>query len=162
MYRTRFLDITNYVNESIVEALQKFAPNGLKLWNVFLPKPDVPPAIAANYRQVTFMSIFSKEVWPISHLKQGSLKKIVWASLIEPWFVLGQPFFVEKNDFTCYVGERQLCHFFYKTFMVPNYFLDNLQHFLILSFLHQVPNKRFHLLNPCLCNVYHVGRTDTT
>ena len=58
MYRTRFLDITNYVNESIVEALQKFAPNGLKLWNVFLPKPDVPPAIAANYRQVTFMSIF--------------------------------------------------------------------------------------------------------
>lgn len=52
VYRTRFLDITNYVNESIVEALQKFAPNGLKLWNVFLPKPDVPPAIAANYRQV--------------------------------------------------------------------------------------------------------------
>ena len=41
-----------HVNNSLVASLEKFAPNGLKLWNVFLPKPDVPPAIAANYRQV--------------------------------------------------------------------------------------------------------------
>ena len=52
MYRTRFLEITNFVNGSLEAALQKFAPSGLKLWNIFLPKPDVPPAIAANYRQV--------------------------------------------------------------------------------------------------------------
>ena len=65
MYRTRFLEITNFVNGSLEAALQKFAPSGLKLWNIFLPKPDVPPAIAANYRQVhmylsvLFLPLFS-------------------------------------------------------------------------------------------------------
>ncbi len=34
-------------------SLRRFAPaDSVKVWNVFLPKPDVPPAIAANYRDV--------------------------------------------------------------------------------------------------------------
>jgi len=52
VYNTRFLDIMDYVNVSLNHQLEKFSPNGLVLWNVFLPKPDVPPAIASNYRQV--------------------------------------------------------------------------------------------------------------
>ena len=52
MYNTRFLDIVDAVDEGVKRSLGKFAPNGLQLWNVFLPNPDVPPAIAANYRQV--------------------------------------------------------------------------------------------------------------
>jgi len=33
--------------------IPRFAPeDAVKIWNVFLPKPDVPPAIAANYRDV--------------------------------------------------------------------------------------------------------------
>ena len=52
VYRTRFLDVVDFVNGSLITSLQRFAPNGLILWNIFIPKPDVPPAIAANYRQV--------------------------------------------------------------------------------------------------------------
>ena len=50
----------DHVNISLVSALEKFAPDGLRLWNVFLPKPDVPPAIAANYRQVRLINIILK------------------------------------------------------------------------------------------------------
>ena len=42
----------DFVNATLVTSLQRFAPNGVVLWNIFIPKPDVPPAIAANYRQV--------------------------------------------------------------------------------------------------------------
>jgi len=52
VYRTRFLDVMDFVNATLVTSLQRFAPNGVILWNIFIPKPDVPPAIAANYRQV--------------------------------------------------------------------------------------------------------------
>lgn len=52
VYNTRFLDIVDYVNISLASSLERLAPKGLVLWNFFLPKPDVPPAISANYRQV--------------------------------------------------------------------------------------------------------------
>ena len=31
------------------------------LWKIFLPKPDVPPAIAANYRQVSLIRYAGRE-----------------------------------------------------------------------------------------------------
>lgn len=53
VYNTKFLDIIEFVNVTIASSLERFAPDGaIKIWNVFLPKPDVPPAIAANYRKV--------------------------------------------------------------------------------------------------------------
>lgn len=52
-FSCRFLEIFDYVNATLEESLGRFAPDdAIKIWNVFLPKPDVPPAIAANYRQV--------------------------------------------------------------------------------------------------------------
>lgn len=52
----------DYVNVSLVRSLERFAPEGLILWNIFLPKPDVPPAIAANYRQVIISMVFLRIV----------------------------------------------------------------------------------------------------
>ena len=53
VYNTKFLEIIEFANVTITESLDRFAPNGaIRIWNVFLPKPDVPPAIAANYRKV--------------------------------------------------------------------------------------------------------------
>ena len=41
------------MNASLHNDLDRLASNGgLMVWNIFLPKPDVPPAIASNYRQV--------------------------------------------------------------------------------------------------------------
>jgi len=47
--------MVGFVQTSVTTSIERFAPDAvpaIKLWNVFLPKPDVPPAIAANYRQV--------------------------------------------------------------------------------------------------------------
>ncbi|TRY77064.1 hypothetical protein TCAL_08349 [Tigriopus californicus] len=53
VYNTRFLDIIIFVNKTLQTNLDRFAPKGaILIWNVFLPKPEVPPAIAANYREV--------------------------------------------------------------------------------------------------------------
>ncbi len=55
----RFLEIGSYVNTSLKTSLARFSSTRgvnqtppVDVWNVFLPKPDVPPAIAANYRDV--------------------------------------------------------------------------------------------------------------
>jgi hypothetical protein len=55
VYNTKFLQIIEFVRTSLEENLEKFAPNAIQIWNVFLPKPDVPPAIAANYKEVKVM-----------------------------------------------------------------------------------------------------------
>jgi len=53
VYNTRFLDIVQFVNKTLHDSLERLTPDGgVKIWNIFLPKPDVPPAIAANYRNV--------------------------------------------------------------------------------------------------------------
>ena len=47
--------MVGHVESSLKASVERFVPeakNSIKIWNVFLPKPDVPPAIAANYRQV--------------------------------------------------------------------------------------------------------------
>jgi hypothetical protein len=47
--------MVGFVETSVRSSIKRFAPaatTSIILWNVFLPKPDVPPAIAANYRQV--------------------------------------------------------------------------------------------------------------
>jgi hypothetical protein len=47
--------MVGFVEDSVKSSIERFAPessSSIKVWNVFLPKPDVPPAIAANYRQV--------------------------------------------------------------------------------------------------------------
>ena len=53
VYNTRFLEIVTFVNTTLHRDLERLTPRGgVIIWNIFLPKPDVPPAIAANYRQV--------------------------------------------------------------------------------------------------------------
>ena len=68
VYNTRFLEIVTFVNTTLHRDLERLTPRGgVIIWNIFLPKPDVPPAIAANYRQVkvrddeycTFIFIFT-------------------------------------------------------------------------------------------------------
>ena len=53
VYIGKFLDIIDFVDVTLKKSLARFAPDGaIRVWNVFLPKPDVPPAIAANYKMV--------------------------------------------------------------------------------------------------------------
>ena len=52
VYNSRFVDLSQSVLESLSVAMTKLSDSGLNILNLFIPKPDIPPAIAANYREV--------------------------------------------------------------------------------------------------------------
>ena len=52
VYNSRFVDLSQSVLESLSIAMAKLSDSGLNILNLFIPKPDIPPAIAANYREV--------------------------------------------------------------------------------------------------------------
>jgi len=52
VYNTKFMLIEGYVKKHLNDSITKFANNAISVWNLFIPKPDIPPAIAQNYREV--------------------------------------------------------------------------------------------------------------
>jgi len=52
VYNTKFIEIEESVKASLNSSIAKFAHNSITIWNLFIPKPEIPPAIAANYREV--------------------------------------------------------------------------------------------------------------
>ena len=52
VYNTKFVEVEDSVKNSLNRSLVRFAEGGITIWNLFIPKPDIPPAIAANYREV--------------------------------------------------------------------------------------------------------------
>jgi len=52
VYNTKFIEIEESVKASLNSSIDKFAENSITIWNLFIPKPEIPPAIAANYREV--------------------------------------------------------------------------------------------------------------
>ena len=52
VYNTRFVDLSQSVLVSLNTSMAKLSNQGLNILNLFIPKPDIPPAIAANYREV--------------------------------------------------------------------------------------------------------------
>merc|ERR1719208_42702 len=52
VYNTKFVELSASVQQSLTISMEKLFPGGLNILNLFIPKPDIPPAIAANYREV--------------------------------------------------------------------------------------------------------------
>jgi len=52
VYNTKFVEIEESVKSSLNVSIDKFAKDAIIIWNLFIPKPEIPPAIAANYREV--------------------------------------------------------------------------------------------------------------
>ena len=52
VYNSRFVELSTSVEMSLNSSMTRLADNGLNILNLFIPKPDIPPAIAANYREV--------------------------------------------------------------------------------------------------------------
>ena len=55
VYNSRFVELSTSVEMSLNASMTKLAENGLNILNLFIPKPDIPPAIAANYREVNIV-----------------------------------------------------------------------------------------------------------
>ena len=52
VYNSKFVELSASVENSLREAMVRLSNSGINILNLFIPKPDIPPAIAANYREV--------------------------------------------------------------------------------------------------------------
>jgi len=52
VYNTMFLDIVAHVKENVNHSISRLGEGGIEILNLVIPKPDIPPDIAANYKKV--------------------------------------------------------------------------------------------------------------
>merc|ERR1719154_753720 len=52
VYNTKFLDIVENVKNNVKESITRLAEDGIEILNLVIPKPEIPPDIAHNYKQV--------------------------------------------------------------------------------------------------------------
>ena len=47
-----FLDIVENVKENVRTSIRRLGEDGIEILNLVIPKPEIPPDIALNYKQV--------------------------------------------------------------------------------------------------------------
>ena len=52
VYNTMFLDIVENVKENVRTSIRRLGEDGIEILNLVIPKPEIPPDIALNYKQV--------------------------------------------------------------------------------------------------------------
>jgi len=52
VYNTMFLDIVENVKENVRTSIRRLGEDGIEILNLVIPKPEIPPDIAHNYKQV--------------------------------------------------------------------------------------------------------------
>ena len=69
--------MVGFVETTLLMSIERFSPeakDAIRIWNVFLPKPDVPPAIAANYRQVGLITTASFKPYMPANVRKSKLR----------------------------------------------------------------------------------------
>ena len=51
VYNTKFLAIVQKVRENVIQSIERLGDGGLVVLNLVIPKPDIPPDIAHNYKE---------------------------------------------------------------------------------------------------------------
>ena len=54
----RFLDIVGTVKKNVVSSIERLGDGGLEILNLVVAKPNIPPDIAHNYKQVKLFSLY--------------------------------------------------------------------------------------------------------
>merc|ERR1711936_1217739 len=52
VYNVKFLDIVEQVKDNVKTSISRLGDNGIKLFNLVIPKPTIPADISRNYKQV--------------------------------------------------------------------------------------------------------------
>merc|ERR1711936_99954 len=52
VYNVKFLDIVEQVKENVKTSISRLGEGGIEILNLVIPKPEIPPDIAHNYKQV--------------------------------------------------------------------------------------------------------------
>jgi len=73
VYNTKFLEIVEVVKAKIEDSIKRLAPDGIKILNLVIPKPDIPPDIAKNYKEVKVQ--WTKQLVAQQEQKTESIKK---------------------------------------------------------------------------------------
>ena len=53
VYNEKFLEIPDYVMGKVLEHIGKLSNGSVEILNLVVPKPDIPPDIAENYKRVS-------------------------------------------------------------------------------------------------------------
>merc|ERR1712113_1096724 len=52
VYNVKFLDIVEQVKDNVKTSISRLGEDGIEILNLGIPKPEIPPDIAHNYKQV--------------------------------------------------------------------------------------------------------------
>ena len=52
VYNTMFLEIVDTVQRNVEQTIKELGEGGITIYHLTIPKPDIPPDIAANYKEV--------------------------------------------------------------------------------------------------------------
>jgi len=52
IYNTKFLEMVDHVTNETKKTISKLGEGGIKIYHLTIPKPDIPPDIAKNYKEV--------------------------------------------------------------------------------------------------------------
>merc|ERR1711971_1145524 len=73
VYNTQFLDIVADVKINVEQSITRLGSNGIRILNLVVPKPDIPPDIAANYKAVKVQ--WTEQLVAIQQQKTEQIKK---------------------------------------------------------------------------------------
>ena len=69
----RFLDIVGTVKMNVVSSIERLGDGGLEILNLVIAKPNIPPDIAHNYKQVKVQ--WTEQLVAIQRQKTEKIKK---------------------------------------------------------------------------------------
>ena len=73
VYNTMFLDIVGIVKLEVEQSIKRLGDNGIKLFNLVIPKPTIPADISRNYKQVKVQ--WTEQLVATQQQKTESIKK---------------------------------------------------------------------------------------
>jgi regulator of protease activity HflC (stomatin/prohibitin superfamily) len=73
VYNTMFLDIVETVRRNVEQTIKELGENGITIYHLTIPKPDIPPDIAANYKEVKVQ--WTQQLVAIQQQKTEKIKK---------------------------------------------------------------------------------------
>ena len=73
VYNTMFLDIVEEVRKNVVESIHTLGGGGIKVHHLTVPKPQIPPDIAKNYKEVKVQ--WTEQLVAIQKQKTERIKK---------------------------------------------------------------------------------------
>lgn len=73
VYNTMFLDIVDVVQTNVVDTIRTLGDGGIKIYHLTIPKPDIPPDIAKNYKEVKVQ--WTEQLVAVQQQKTEKIKK---------------------------------------------------------------------------------------